>query len=119
MLRTLPESYKSSWHEHHNKVTHAYNCMQNDSTGFSRFYLLIGRHPRLSIDIVFNMGHHSPVNSYSDYVHTWKKAMEEAYAIASRRSRTAGERDKEHYDVKAKSVDLPPNDRVLVQNFSE
>ena len=119
MLRTLPESYKSSWHEHLNKVTHAYNCTRNDSTGFSPFYLLFGRHPRLPIDIVFNMGHHSPVNSYSDYVNKWKKAMEEAYAIASRRSRAAGERNKANYDLKAKSVDLQPNDRVLVRNLSE
>ena len=119
MLRTLPESYKSSWHEHLNKVTHAYNCTRNDSTGFSPFYLLFGRHPRLPIDIVFNMGHHSPVNSYSDYVNKWKNAMEEAYAIASRRSRAAGERNKANYDLKAKSVDLQPKDRVLVRNLSE
>ena len=119
MLRTLPESYKSSWHEHLNKVTHAYNCTRNDSTGFSPFYLLFGRHPRLPIDIVFNMGHHSPVNSYSDYVNKWKNAMEEAYAIASRCSRAAGERNKANYDLKAKSVDLQPNDRVLVRNLSE
>ena len=119
MLRTLPEFYKSSSHEHLNKVTHAYNCTRNDSTGFSPFYLLFGIHPRLPIDIVFNMGHHFPVNSYSDYVNKWKKAMEEAYAIASRRSCAAGERNKSHFDLKAKSVDLQPNDRVFVRNLSE
>ena len=32
MLRTLPESHISSWHEHQNKVTHTYNCTRNDST---------------------------------------------------------------------------------------
>ena len=45
MLRTLPESYKSNWKEHLNKVVHAYNCSQNDSTGYSPFYLLFGCHP--------------------------------------------------------------------------
>ena len=45
--------------------------------------------------------------------------MDEAYAIASRRLRAAGERNKVHYDLKAKSVDLQPNDRVLVRNVSE
>ena len=119
MLRTLPESYKSSWHEHFNTVTHAYNCTRNDSTGFSPFYLLFGRHPKLPIEIVFNMGHHSPVNSYSDYVNKWKTAMEEAYAIARRRSRAASERNKAHYDLKDKSIYLQPNDRVLIRNLLE
>ena len=45
MLRTLPESYKSHWHEHLNKVVHAYNCSRNDATGYSPFYLLFGQHP--------------------------------------------------------------------------
>ena len=64
------------------------------------------------------MGHHSPGNSYSDYVNKWKQAMEEAYAIAGRRSHAAGERNKTHYDLEAKSVDLQPYDRVLVRNMS-
>ena len=42
MLRTLPESYKSNWHEHLNKVVHSYNCSRNDTTGYSPFYLLFG-----------------------------------------------------------------------------
>ena len=64
MLRTLPESYKASWHEHLNKVTHAYNCTRNDSMGFSPFFLLFGRHPRLPIDMIFNIGQSSSVRNY-------------------------------------------------------
>ena len=45
MLCTLPESYKSHWHEHLNKVVHAYNCNRNDAAGYSPFYVLFGRHP--------------------------------------------------------------------------
>ena len=119
MLRTLPESYKSSWHEHLNKVAHAYNCTRNDSTGFSPFYLLFGRHPRLPIDLIFDTGQHSPVGNHSEYVKKWKQAMEEAYALASKRSSAAGERNKARYDMKARSIDLQPNDRVLVRNLSE
>ena len=119
MLRTLPESYKASWHEHLNKVTHAYNCTRNDSTGFSPFFLLFGRHPRLPIDMIFNIGQSSSVHNYNEYIEHWKNAMEEAYMIANRRSFSAGERNKSRYDLKAKSIDLHPNDRVLVRNLSE
>ena len=45
--------------------------------------------------------------------------MEEAYTIANRRSLAAGNRNKSRYDLKAKSIDFHPNDRVLVQNLSE
>ena len=93
--------------------------MRNNSTGFSPFYLLFCKQPRLPIDIFFNMCHHFPVNSYSDYVNKWKKAVEDAYAIASRGSCAGGERNKSNYDFKAESFDLQPNDRVLVLNFSE
>ena len=47
------------------------------------------------------MGHHFPINSYSGYVNKWKKAMEEAYAIASSRSCAPGERNKSNSDLKA------------------
>ena len=119
MLRTLPESYKSRWHEHLNKVTHAYNCTRNDSTGFSPFYLLFGRHPRLPIDMIFNIDQPSSARSYNEYVQQWKQAMEEAYSIANRRSIAAGEKNKARYDLHAKSIDLHPNDRVPVRNLSE
>ena len=76
--------------------------------------LLFGRHSRLPFDIVFNMDHHSPVHSYNDYIHQWKAAMEDAYAIASRRSCAGGARKKSYYDLKANSVDLQPKDHVLV-----
>ena len=50
MLCTLPD-----WKSHLNKLVHAYNCTQNDSTGYSPLYLLFGRQPRLhvAIDYIF------------------------------------------------------------------
>ena len=119
MLRTLPESYKSNWKEHLNKVVHAYNCSRNDSMGYSPFYLLFGRHPRLPIDLVFDIDLSSDYQSYPAYVSTWKTAMEEAYKLASKKSQESGARAKAYYDRKLRSSVLHPNDRVLVCNLSE
>ena len=119
MLRTLPESYKSNWKEHLNKVVHAYNCSRNDSTGYSPFYLLFGHHPRLPIDLVFDIDLLPDYQSYPAYVSIWKTAMEEAYKLASKKSQESGARAKAYYDRKLCSSVLHPNDCVLVCNLSE
>lgn len=66
MLRALPEKQKSRWRDHLNKVVHAYNC--HDSTGFSLFYLLFGRTPRLPIDIMFGLKSPEGYSTYLEYV---------------------------------------------------
>ena len=119
MLRTLPESYKSHWHEHLNKVVHTYNYICNDATGYSPFYLLFGRHPRLPIDLIFSIDLLTKHQNYPQYVSTWKTAMENAYKLASKKSQESGERAKEYYDRKLCSSVLQPNDHVLVHNLSE
>ena len=45
--------------------------------------------------------------------------MENAYEIARKRSSTAGNRNKHRYDLKLRSIDLQPNDRVLIRNLRE
>ena len=119
LLRTLPESYKSCWHEHLSKVVNAFNCTRNDTTGYSPFFLLYGRHPRLPIDLIFDLDQSVHSKNHTEYTKKGKAAMEEAYAIAQKRSSASAERNKHLYDKKVRCVDLQPNDRVLVRNLSE
>ena len=94
---------------------HAYNCSRNDSTGYSPFSLLFGHHPRLPIDLVFDIDLSSEYQSYPAYVSIWKTAVEEA----SKKSQESGARTKAYYDQKLCSSLLHPNDCVLVRNLSE
>ena len=86
MLRTLPETQKSRWADHLNQVVHAYNCTRNEATGFSPFYLLFGRHPRLPIDLIFGIDRTANQGSHTQYVAQWQKAMSGAYELASKRA---------------------------------
>lgn len=114
MLRTLPESQKSHWKEHLQKMVHAYHCTRHESTGFSPFYLLFGRHPRLPIDVVFNVDNRSSqFANPSQYVTNWREAM------TDEKSQQSGVKGKRAYDRRVCSSELHPGDRVLVRNLSK
>lgn len=118
MLRTLPKDHKRNWKNHLNKMTHAYNCTRNDSTGYSPFYLVFGRHPRLPIDLIFGLDDQLTAKK-SDWVTEWRNRLEEAYRIAAKTASKASQRAKDRYDKKPQSAALVKGDRVLVRNLLE
>jgi len=50
MLGTLDDDQKSDWKLYVAPICHAYNVTIHSSTGFSTYYIMFGRHPRLAID---------------------------------------------------------------------
>lgn len=65
MLRTLTDSEKTDWKNSLDKMVHAYNCTRSEATGFSPYYLLFGRSPRLPIDTLFNLPPTEKQESYT------------------------------------------------------
>lgn len=118
MLRTLPKDHKRNWKKHLNKMTHAYNCTTNTSTGYSPFYLLFGRHPKLPIDLIFGLDDQTSAKK-CNYVTEWKKGLGEAYRIAVKSVGKAGNRANDRYDQKPQSTAVVKGDRVLVRNLPE
>ena len=115
MLRTLPESLKTKWKDSLNQVIHAYNCTKQDSTGYSPFYLLFGRNPRLPIDLLLEEDAEPPSDQR---LVDWKSSMKEAHRVAAENSaRKKGESRRRTNKVKYAALEV--GDRVLVRNVKE
>ena len=121
MLKTLAERNKSNWKDHIQKLVHAYNCTTHSSTGYSPYYLLFGRVPKVPIDLVIP----SPAadheqTTHLSYVDKWKEKMTQAYEIANRQSMQRKSKDVERHNAKRLTASiLLLGDRVLVRNMAE
>jgi transposase InsO family protein len=118
MLGTLSDDKKTDWKAHVPFLVHAYNASKHTTTGYSPFYLMYGRHPRLPIDIAMGIepAERQSEKSMPDYVAEIKKKLANAYTTASRLATSAGNRSKEYYDRKEKGATVEVGDRVLVRN---
>ena len=118
MPRTLPETRKSSWKDHVNKLIHAYNYIVHESTGYSPFFLLFGRSPRLPIDAIFDPQPELGAISHAEYVTKWKTAMQEAYSLALKSATKSAIRGKRNHDKRVRSSALQVGDRVQVRKLT-
>ena len=117
MLGTLEDHQKEDWKSYVAPLVHSYNATRHDSTGYSPFFLMFGRHPRLAVDAY--LGLNSPeepeVRSKEHYATKLKKHLQFAYKVASNKARKSADRHKRHYDMKVREATLDVGDRVLVR----
>ena len=70
MLGTLDPSKKHDWKSEVSPLVHGYNCTRHDTTGYSPYFLMFGRQPRLALDVVLGLAstdiHHKDYNKYID-----------------------------------------------------
>ena len=119
MIRTLKEHEKKDWASHLSKLAFAYNATVHSSTGFSPYYLMFGREPRLPVDSVFDIDGNEDKKmrkSYKTFSDDWQQAMNQAFEIVNRNKEKAGQQNKAYYDKKARGVELVLGDRVLSRN---
>ena len=115
MLGTIEPSKKSDWKSYVSPIVHAYNCTRHSSTGFSPYYLMFGREPRLPIDLVFGLEINQPKQPRTKYVQDMRERLRHSYQLASEAAKKSGKRQKKYYDIKSRNSFLNIGDRVLVK----
>ena len=117
MLGTLEDYQKSDWKAHVPTLVHAYNATFHDSTGYSPYFLMFGRDPRLAVDAFLGLNSDSlSSTTQTEHVRKLRDRLSFAYKKAQEASKKASAKHKLDYDLRARSSVLRPGDRVLVRN---
>ena len=115
MIGKLEEDRKACWSEHLPEFLLAYNATRSSVTGYSPYYLLFGRSPRIPVDYLFPTLHDSPHQTKIEVsVVAMQKRLKEAFAVARCLTSEEVARQCCYYDCKAGAVALQPGDVVMV-----
>ena len=96
-------------------LTHAYSCTMSQSTGFSPFFLMFGRIPRIPINVEFGVTlPNLSDTSRQNYAQKLKAHLRWTYRKAYEVNLKELARHKKYYDRKFKCMKLEPGDTVLV-----
>ena len=115
MLGTLEQDKKADWKTHVAPLVHIYNCTKHDTTGYSPYFLLFGREPRLPIDVFLPSHEANHEVTYTGYIADLRKRMKHVHELVEARMKKSGENRKKWYDVKVRGASLQPGDHVLVR----
>ena len=117
MLGTLEDHQKQDWKSYVAPLVHAYNATRHDSTGFSPYFLMFGRHPRLAIDAYLGLqsSDDSNASSREHYANKLKRRLSYAYKVASKEAEKNSARHKVNYDLKVREATVDVGDRVLIR----
>ena len=115
MISKLEEDRKACWSKHLPELLLAYNATHSTVTGYSPYYLLFGRRPRIPVDYLFPTLHDSPHQTKMEVsVAAMQKRLKEAFKIARCLTSEEVARQCRYYDHKAGAVALQPGDIVMV-----
>ena len=82
MIGKLQEDKKACWSKHLPELLMAYNAPHSAVTGYSPYYLLFGRRPRIPVDYLFPTLHDSPHQTKMEVsVVAMQRRLKEAFAV--------------------------------------
>ena len=115
MIGQLDLEKRRKWPAHIGSIIIAYNSTRSLVTGYSPYYLMFGRRPRLPIDLLFPMCRTQILTcTIDEYIASLYDCLRESLAIAHDCAVKEAQRQKWLYDCKVGAVELRPGDHVLV-----
>ena len=115
MIGKLEEDRKACWCKHLPELLLAYNATHSAVTGYSPYYLLFGRRPRIPVGYLFPTLCDSPHQTKMEVsVVAMQKRLKEAFTVARCLTSEEVARQCCYYDRKAGAVALQPGDVVMV-----
>jgi transposase InsO family protein len=114
LLRTLPAEKKRKWPEYLPELLYAYNSSVHASTGFSPFYLMFGRQPRLPVDVILGIPESEAAGD--QWIELHRKRLVDAYQKAGECLQAESSKRKERWDQKAKDIPLETGTLVYLRD---
>ena len=116
MIGKLDPEKCQKWLAHLGSVLIAYNATRSLVMGYSPYYLMFGRRPRLTIDLLFpTCWEHNLTCTIDEYVKMLYKHLRKSVKIAQDSTLKEALWQKCLYDRKVGAVELRSRDRVLVK----
>ena len=116
MIGKLEEDRKACWSKHLPELLMAYNATCSAVTGYSPYYLLFGRRPRIPVDYLFPTLRDSPHQTKMEVsVVAMQKRLKEAFTVVRCLTSEEVARQCRYYDCKAGAVALQLGDIVMVR----
>ena len=116
LLQTLAPDQKQRWTEHLPELVQMYNCTPHSSTGFSPFFLMFGREPRVPLDLFLGEQQEEwQAQMPSDWLANHLKRLRVAHHKAGEHTKRLASKRKESHDQGNSSPDLCVGDLVVTR----
>ena len=116
MIGKLDLEKRKNWPTHIGSIIIAYNSTRSLVTGYSPYYLMFKRRPRLPIDLLFPT-HRTRMMTHTieEYIANLYDRLQECLVITQDCDEKEARRQKRLYDRKVGAIELRPGDHMLVR----
>ena len=116
MIGKLDNKGCKNWVNHLATITHAYNVIHSQITGYLPYFLMMGCRSRLPVNLLLPMSRQLlKTKNVNEYVKVFHGHLRDANQAARISADQEAARHKRLYDRRARVAELHPGDKVLVR----